>query len=72
MAVGGVWGELVSGGRSLISRENTGNSPKFERSGETRAEFPKLLYGDSDEFPVTENRESIPASREFARIRSGL
>jgi len=29
MAVDGVWGELVSGVRSLLSRENTGNFSDF-------------------------------------------
>jgi hypothetical protein len=36
------------------------------------AEFPEHFQGGSGGFPVIENRELIPGSREFVGIQNGL
>jgi len=41
-----------------------GSSPQFDSAGGTRAEFPERFHGSRYGFPVIENRESIPTSRE--------
>ena len=72
MAVGGVQGELVSWGGSLLSRENTGKFSEILGPGGTGVEFPERFRGGSDGFPVIVNRESIPTNKEVSGIRSGL
>ncbi len=70
------WGE--SGGNSSL-RTNPcqagkiqGISPISDSLERIRSEIPEHFRRASDGFPVIENREFIPASREIVRIRSGL
>jgi hypothetical protein len=72
LAVGGVCGELLSGVRSLIGRDNTGKLSEIFGRGGTGSEFPERFHRGIDEFPVIVNREFIPKNKEVSGIRSGL
>ncbi len=70
MAVGGVWGELVSAAESLIGRENTGKFREFGLSGRAGS----LLGRDSETlgsvFPRFSNREIWSDEQGFRRPKS--
>jgi hypothetical protein len=72
MAVGGVGGELVSVGGSLLRRENAGNFFDFGPLERIRAEIPVRFRGRNVKFPVIGNRESFSVNREIKADETGL
>ena len=61
LAVGGVGGELVSAGDSLLNRERAAN---FGRSKPSIARISSLFRGLGNEFPADSNREFPERSRD--------
>jgi hypothetical protein len=71
-SLGGSWANWSLGAYPCYAGKIQGISPRLHVPGGTLAEFSKHFRCGSDDFPVIENRELIPTSREFAGIRSGL
>jgi hypothetical protein len=65
MAVGGGLGELVSGVRSLLSRENTGNFSDIRPLERIKSEIPEHFRRRNAKFPVIRNRELLSVNREI-------